>query len=347
VSEMQTKTSPRSPREVIAELFPSIGKELSISGGWGQDKENACVLEKEATFSIALAEWDDTSIEKVFVEKRIYIELIVMAPPQKRCSGIEWRIIGQEILHENSRVFEHLTFSVTALLDRDWDELKAEWEGPNGYGSDSFDLEGHLSKRADRTIRLQREFWFDITAWVDHSIYGLPLPLEIASFRRGHTKCYEMQSPGLGYSVAYNDSLNDRIATIYFYDFGMADIPACLTHPDVIEQFERSLSDVMGSDEALARKSELLRRFSMGDPTSGKGFLGAILSLTEEDRESMGSIFLTVLDGRFVKLRLPLPANDDAFDQTLSFVESVSAILWPRDTRLAQYPSARENCFTV
>ena len=336
MSEMQTKASPRSPREVIAELFPSIGKELSISGGWGQDKENACVLEKEATFSIALAEWDDTSIEKVFVEKRIYIELIVMAPPQKRCSGIEWRIVGQEILHENSRVFEHLTFNVTALLDSDWEELKAEWEGPNGYGSDAFDLEGHLSKRADRTIRLQREFWFDISAWVDHSIYGLPLPLEIASFRRGHTKCYEMQSPGLGYSVAYNDSLSDRIATIYFYDFGIADIPACLTHPEVIEQFERSLSDVMGSDQALARRSELRRRFSIGDPTSGKGFLGAILSLTEEDRESMGSIFLTVLDGRFVKLRITVPASDDAFDQTLSFVESVSAILWPRDTRLAQ-----------
>ena len=79
--------------------------------------------------SIALAEWDDTSIEKVFVEKRTYIELIVMAPPEKKCSGIEWRIVGQEILHENSRVFEHLTFSVTALLDSDWEELKAEWEG--------------------------------------------------------------------------------------------------------------------------------------------------------------------------------------------------------------------------
>ena len=41
--------------------------------------------------------------------------------------------------------------------DRDWEELKAEWEGPNGYGSDAFDLEGHLSKRADRTIHLQRK----------------------------------------------------------------------------------------------------------------------------------------------------------------------------------------------
>jgi len=330
VSELQTRPTPRSTKAIIAEMFPSIGKELSISGGWGQDKESACIIEKDDSFSIAHAEWDDTSIQKIFVEKRTHIELIVMAPPEKKCSGIEWRIVGQEILHENSRVFEHLTFSVTALLDRDWEELKAEWEGPNGYGSDAFDLEGHLSKRADRTIHLQREFWFDITAWVDHSIYGLPLPLEIASFRRGHTICYEMQSPGLGYSVAYNDSLNDRIATIYFYDFGMADIPGRLTHPDVIEQFERSLSDVMGSDEALARRSELRHRFSMGDPTSGKGFLGAILSLTEGERESMSSVFLTVLDGRFVKLRLTMPANDDAFDQTLSFVENVSAILWPK-----------------
>ena len=65
MSEIHTKTFPRSPREVIAEFFPSIGKELSISGGWGQDKENACVLEKDASLSIALAEWDDTSIEKV------------------------------------------------------------------------------------------------------------------------------------------------------------------------------------------------------------------------------------------------------------------------------------------
>lgn len=335
MSELQTRPSLRSPRAIIAELFPSIGKELSISGGWGQDQEDACIIDKEVSFSISLAEWDDTSIQKIFVEKRNYIELIIQPPPEHQCSGIEWGIVGREILHENNRVFEHLTFSVTALLNQDWDELKAEWEGPDGYGSDAFDLDGHLSKRADRTIRLQREFWFDITAWVDHSIYGLSLPLEIASFRRGHTTCYEMQSPGLGYSVAYNDALNGRIATIYVYDFGMTDIPACLTHPEVIEQFERSLSDVMGSDEALARRSELRHRFSMGDPTSGKGFLGAILSLADEDRESMSSVFLTIIDGRFVKLRLTVPANDDAFDQTFSFVENVRAILWPNVTKQA------------
>jgi hypothetical protein len=44
---------------------------------------------------------------------------------------------------------------------------------------------------------------------------------------------------------------------------------------------------------------------------------------------------LTVLDGRFVKLRLTMPANDDAFDQTLSFVENVSAILWPNAPSLS------------
>ena len=79
MSEVQTKPSLRSPRAIIAELFTSIGKELSISGGWGQDKENACIIEKEASVSIALSEWDDTIIQKIFVEKRIYLELIVMA----------------------------------------------------------------------------------------------------------------------------------------------------------------------------------------------------------------------------------------------------------------------------
>ena len=70
------------------------------------------------------------SIEVVFVEKRIYEELIVCRPPWDRYAGIEWSKLKQELIIRNEKQYDKLTFEVTAVPDKDWEVLKAAWRGP-------------------------------------------------------------------------------------------------------------------------------------------------------------------------------------------------------------------------
>jgi hypothetical protein len=60
-------------------------------------------------------------------------------------------------------VFDKLVFEVAAFPEKDWTDLKAEYEGPHGYGHPGFDEEAHERKRQERQVRITREFWFDIT----------------------------------------------------------------------------------------------------------------------------------------------------------------------------------------
>ena len=58
-----------------------------------------------------------------------------------------------------------LTFEITALPERVWEELKAEWEGPKGYGSSGFDADEHIMKRDSQKLRYVTEYYFDITSF--------------------------------------------------------------------------------------------------------------------------------------------------------------------------------------
>jgi hypothetical protein len=41
---------------------------------------------------------------------------------------------------------------VTAFPKKDFEELKAEWEGPNGCGSPGFDKDAHIKKAEARKL---------------------------------------------------------------------------------------------------------------------------------------------------------------------------------------------------
>jgi len=58
-----------SPRQIIFEDFKI---DLPISGGWGYDIENACVIDKNDSTVIKGIPFDGVGVEYVFVEKRIY-----------------------------------------------------------------------------------------------------------------------------------------------------------------------------------------------------------------------------------------------------------------------------------
>ena len=154
-----------SPRKVLAQDFKSHGGELPIHGGWGYAQADACIIDKHDPIVDPTVPFDGVGIEYIFVEKRIYEEMIIFRPENEKFSGICWDLEIQKLIHVGDRMFDQLIFDVTAFLDKDWEELKVEYEGPKGYGTPWFDEHAHEVKRKNKMVCLKSEFWFDITSF--------------------------------------------------------------------------------------------------------------------------------------------------------------------------------------
>lgn len=154
--------SKETPREIIEKDFKIY---LPIRGGWGYTKDDACIIDKNDPIVNPALPFNGVSLEYIFVEKRIYEEMIIFRGEKEKFAGIRWEILKQNLTSDGDRHFDQLIFEITAFREKDWDALKAEWEGPNGHESPDFDFAAHEKKRQDRIIRLTREFWFDITSF--------------------------------------------------------------------------------------------------------------------------------------------------------------------------------------
>lgn len=157
--------SKESSREILAAHFKSLRGELPIQGGWGYTLQDAVVIDKNDHVVPKGIPFNAVQIEYIFVEKRIYEELIIFPPENDRFSGITWKLIEQRLTRDAGRSYNVLRFEVSAFPDKDWEELKAEWEGPRGYRSIGFDVDAHMKKRDSRAICYVTEYWFDITSF--------------------------------------------------------------------------------------------------------------------------------------------------------------------------------------
>ena len=157
--------SDETSREIIAADFKSLDGELPIYGGWGYSREDAVVIDKNDPIVAKDIPFDGIGIERVFIEKRIYEELIIFRSEDSKCSGIEWNLIKQELKNYNDRTYDVLYFVVTAIPDSDWEALKSEWESNDGFQSSEANLKSHMDKRDRKTIRYETEYWFDITSF--------------------------------------------------------------------------------------------------------------------------------------------------------------------------------------
>lgn len=154
-----------SPRDVLAAHFKSLRGGIPIRGGWGYTQDDACIIDKNDPLVDPSLPFDGVGIEYVFVEKRIYEELIIFRPPGEKFSGIEWHLQKQHLISVEDRRFDKLVFDITAFKDADWEELKAEFQGQRGHVHPSFDKLAHETKRRELMIHFERDFWFDITSF--------------------------------------------------------------------------------------------------------------------------------------------------------------------------------------
>jgi len=63
-----------SPRQIIFEDFKI---DLPIKGYWGYDIESACIIDKNDSTVSQEMPFNGVAIEYVFVEKRIYEEMVI------------------------------------------------------------------------------------------------------------------------------------------------------------------------------------------------------------------------------------------------------------------------------
>jgi len=150
-----------SPRQIIFEDFKI---DLPIKGGWGYDFDSACVIDKNDPSVSKLMPFDGVGIEYVFVEKRIYEEMIIFRGDDEKYSGIRWNLEKQELLFQNDKPYDKLIFNVVGFTDEVWNELTNRFEAIQKSGR--LELMDELDAyRESKALRMVREFYFDITSF--------------------------------------------------------------------------------------------------------------------------------------------------------------------------------------
>ena len=75
-----------SPRQIILEDFKI---DLPISGYWGYNLESACVIDKNDPAVSKGMPFDGIGIEYIFVEKRIYEEMIILGMTTRNTRALD------------------------------------------------------------------------------------------------------------------------------------------------------------------------------------------------------------------------------------------------------------------
>jgi len=149
------------PRQIIFEDFKI---DLPIKGGWGYDLESACVIDKNDPVVSKSIPFNGVGIEYVFVEKRIYEEMIIFREDNEKYSGIRWELEKQELLFNEDKAYDKLIFNVVGFTDEDWNELTSRFESLKNSGQ--LDLLPELDAyRESKAYKFTRDYYFDITSF--------------------------------------------------------------------------------------------------------------------------------------------------------------------------------------
>jgi hypothetical protein len=151
--------SQETPRQIIFEDYKLNG-ELPITGGWGYTKDDAVIINKNDTTVQKGLPFDGVGIEYIFIEKRIYEELIIFSLLGEPYAGIGWKQLEQKLEHHNGKDYDILTYEVTAFSKSDFHELKEDLENKDYSG-----LAAYEEKRNKKKISYKTEYWFDITSF--------------------------------------------------------------------------------------------------------------------------------------------------------------------------------------
>ena len=151
-----------APREILSQHFPRTADQCCFKGGWGYDAGDAVeVLEFDPEINPD-EKFDGVSLEYAFIDKRIREELIFSRPEGERFEQISHQVLGQELHDLDGIPHDFIEVEVTAYPEKEWNELKADWEAHDGYKDDPEGRKANLERKEAVKITYRTEFWFNI-----------------------------------------------------------------------------------------------------------------------------------------------------------------------------------------
>ena len=151
-----------APREILRKHFPRTANQCCFKGGWGYDPDHATIILEFDPEINPDKKFDGVSLEYGFIDKRIREELIFARPEGKRFAGIGYKVIQQQLLQLNGVPHDRITVQVIAYPEKEWDELKADWDAHNGYKDDPAGRKANLQRKEAVKLTYRTEFWFNI-----------------------------------------------------------------------------------------------------------------------------------------------------------------------------------------
>ncbi len=125
--------------------------DLNISGGWGYDNKSAVVVNSL-----------DIPIDQflhMFATVRATIEMNLMQDEENRYGGIKVTFLEGEQFEIENKMYDHITFEITAINETKYAEFIKEYK--DNYGKNkAFDMSDHFNRREENTISLKSDYWF-------------------------------------------------------------------------------------------------------------------------------------------------------------------------------------------
>jgi hypothetical protein len=151
------------PREILQQHFPRTAKQCNFSGGWGYDVDHAVIVKEFDPEINPDEKFDGVSLEYAFIDKRIREELIFNRPEGERFEELEYNTLHQELHRINDVPYDYILVEVTAYPEKEWNELKNDYETHNCYKDDPEGRKRNLERKEACKITYQAEYYFNIS----------------------------------------------------------------------------------------------------------------------------------------------------------------------------------------
>ena len=151
------------PREILQQHFPRTAKQCNFSGGWGYDADHAVIVKEFDPEINPDEKFDGVSLEYAFIDKRIREELIFNRPEGERFEELDYNTLGHSLQRIDGIPYDYILVEVTAFPEREWNELKEDWESHDSYKNDPEGRKRNLDRKAACKITYQAEYWFNIS----------------------------------------------------------------------------------------------------------------------------------------------------------------------------------------
>lgn len=132
-------------------LKDTFDVDLDIKGGWGYDNKSAVIVNHL-----------DIPIDQflhMFATIRATIEMNLMLEEKERYGGINVTFLEGEQFEIGNKIYDHITFEITAINEKEYGEFIQEYKDNYGKNKD-FNMSDHFKRRAESTISLQNDYWF-------------------------------------------------------------------------------------------------------------------------------------------------------------------------------------------